>query len=328
MVRSPSTIIIYEEDILAAYVNARWQLNKTSLQLGLRLENTYSKGNSLAANEVNDTSYLKLFPSFFVQQQLNDKHNLNFRYSYRIGRPNYQHLNPFRWMVDPYTFNLGNPHLKPQFTHTASLSHSFKNKLISALGFNYTDGMFTEIIRQNDEERTVYQTMENLNSSLDVTLSETLQFQPAKWWRFNGTATGMYKTISLEEGDNLSKFSFMGTMSNTFNLPANIDFEVSGRYSSSQLVSNVYVRPRYSLDLGVQRKFFDQKATVKLAVSDLFATNTGSARARHDNVDIEVVNNWNSRRLNLTFSYRFGKDDFKTRANRSTASSDETMRIQ
>jgi len=319
---------IYEEDILAAYVNARWQLNKTSLQLGLRLENTYSKGNSLAANEVNDTSYLKLFPSFFVQQQLNDKHNLNFRYSYRIGRPNYQHLNPFRWMVDPYTFNLGNPHLKPQFTHTASLSHSFKNKLISALGFNYTDGMFTEIIRQNDEERTVYQTMENLNSSLDVTLSETLQFQPAKWWRFNGTATGMYKTISLEEGDNLSKFSFMGTMSNTFNLPANIDFEVSGRYSSSQLVSNVYVRPRYSLDLGVQRKFFDQKATVKLAVSDLFATNTGSAWARHDNVDIEVVNNWNSRRLNLTFSYRFGKDDFKTRANRSTASSDETMRIQ
>jgi hypothetical protein len=317
---------IYDEEIMAAYVNARWQLNKTSLQLGLRAENTHSKGNSLASQEVNDTSYLKLFPSFFVQQQLNDKHNLNFRYSYRIGRPGYHHLNPFKWMVDPYTFNLGNPKLKPQFTHTASLSHSFKNKLISALGFNYTDGLFTEVIRQNDEERTVYQTMENLNSSLDVTLSETLQLQPMKWWRLNTTVTGMYKTISLDAGEPLSKFSYMGTMNNTFNLPAKIDLEVSGRYSSSQLVSNVYVHSRYSLDLGVQRKFFDNKGSVKLAVTDVFHTNTGSAYARHNNVDIEVVNNWSSRRLNLSFTYRFGKDDFKTRANRSTASGDEELR--
>lgn len=317
---------IYEEAIMAAYANARWQLNKTSLQLGLRVENTHSKGNSLATQEVNDTSYLKLFPSFFVQQTLNDRHNLNFRYSYRIGRPSYHHLNPFRWMVDPYTFNLGNPNLKPQFTHTASLSHSFKNRLISALGFNYTDGLFTEVIRQNDEERTVYQTMENLNSSLDVSLSETVQLQPAKWWRLNGTVTGMYKTISFDAGDVLSKFSFMGNMSTTFNLPAKIDLEVSGRYSSSQLVSNVYVRSRYSLDLGVQRKFFDNKGSVKLAVTDVFKTNRGRAYARHDNVDIEVMNNWSSRRLNLSFTYRFGKDDFKTRANRSTASGDEEMR--
>lgn len=317
---------IYEEAIMAAYANARWQLNKTSLQLGLRVENTHSKGNSLATQEVNDTSYLKLFPSFFVQQTLNDRHNLNFRYSYRIGRPSYHHLNPFRWMVDPYTFNLGNPNLKPQFTHTASLSHSFKNRLISALGFNYTDGLFTEVIRQNDEERTVYQTMENLNNSLDVSLSETVQLQPAKWWRLNGTVTGMYKTISFDAGDVLSKFSFMGNMSNTFNLPAKIDLEVSGRYSSSQLVSNVYVRSRYSLDLGVQRKFFDNKGSVKLAVTDVFKTNRGRAYARHDNVDIEVMNNWSSRRLNLSFTYRFGKDDFKTRANRSTASGDEEMR--
>jgi hypothetical protein len=33
-----------------------------------------------------------------------------------------------------------------------------------------------------------------------------------------------------------------------------------------------------------------------------------------------------TRRLNISFNYRFGKDDFKTRANRSTASSDEQSR--
>jgi hypothetical protein len=319
---------IYQEDIQAAYLNARWQLRKTSLQLGLRLENTLSKGNSVTTNQVNDTSYLKLFPSFFVQQQLTDKHNLNFRYSYRIGRPNYQHLNPFKWMVDPYTFNVGNPNLKPQFTHTAALTHSFQNKLISALGVNYTDGLFTQIIRQNDENRTVYQTMENLNSSLDVTLSETLQLQPVKWWRLNGTVTGMYKTIDLGDSDPLSRFSVMGNMSNTFTLPWKVDLEVSGRYSSSQLVSNVIMRPRYSIDLGVQRSFFNHKGMLKLAVNDVFNTNRGSAYARHANVDIDVQNGWSSRRLSLSFNYRFGKDDFKTRANRATSSSEESGRAQ
>ncbi len=103
---------LYEENIQAAYVNGRAQFDKTTLQLGLRLENTISKGTSVATNHVNDTSYLKLFPSFFVQQQLNDNHNLNFKYSYRIGRPSYHNLNPFKWMVD-YTYNVGNPYLKP-----------------------------------------------------------------------------------------------------------------------------------------------------------------------------------------------------------------------
>jgi hypothetical protein len=129
---------IYDENIQAAYVNGRAQFNNTTLQLGLRLENTLSKGTSVTTNQVNDTSYLKLFPSFFVQQKLNDKHNLNFKYSYRIGRPSYHHLNPFKWMIDPYTYTLGNPNLKPQFTHSAGLTHNFKSMLITTLGANYT----------------------------------------------------------------------------------------------------------------------------------------------------------------------------------------------
>ena len=319
---------IYEENIQAAYVNAKAQLNKTTLQLGLRLENTVSRGNSVVTNQINDTSYLKLFPSFFVQQQLDDKNSLNLRYSYRIGRPSYHHLNPFKWMVDPYTFNLGNPNLKPQFTHTAGLSHNYKNRLISNLGVNYTKGLFTEIIRQDDESRTVYQTMENLNNSLDISLSETLQFQPFKWWRLNGTVTGMYKTIQLDTnvGNPLNKFSFMGNVSNNFSLPYKIDMELNGRYSSEQLVSNIIVLPRYSIDIGLQRRILKNHGTIKVAVSDILNTASGGAYAKYDNVDIEVMNKWESRRLNITFNYRFGKDDFKTRANRSTSSSEEENR--
>lgn len=319
---------IYEENIQAAYVNARAQLHKTTLQLGLRLENTVSKGTSVVTSQVNDTSYLKLFPSFFVQQQLNDKNSVNFRYSYRIGRPSYHRLNPFKWMVDPYTYNVGNPHLKPQFTHSAGLTHNFKGALITTLGVNYTQGLFTEIIRQDDASKTVYQTMENLNNSMDVNLSETLQFQPFKWWRLNGTITGMYKTIQMYDNNaaSLNQLSFIANMSNNITLPYKIDLELSGRYASKQLVSNIVILPSYSIDLGLQKKILKDQGVIKVSVSDIFKTANGSAYAKYDNVDIEVFNKWDSRRLNITFNYRFGKDDFKTRANRTTSSGEEQNR--
>lgn len=320
---------IYTENILAAYVNARAQWNKTTVQLGLRMEDTFSKGNSVTNNEVNDTSYLKIFPSFFVQHQLNDNHSLNLKYSYRIGRPSYHNLNPFRWMVDPFTYNVGNPNLKPQFTHSGGLSHNFKNVLITNLGVNYTTGLFTEIIRQDDASKTVYQTMENLNSSLDLNLSETVQVRPFEWWRLSATVTGMYKNIEMydESTEPLSRFSVIANMSNNISLPWKIDMELSGRYSSEQLISNIVILPRYSIDLGFQKRILKDKGMIKLSVSDIFKTANGQgAYAKYDNVDITVQNIWDSRRLNLTFNYRFGKDDFKTRANRSTSSSEEQNR--
>jgi len=319
---------IYDENIQAAYINGRAQFDKTTVQLGLRLENTISKGNSIVTNEVNDTSYLKLFPSFFVQQKLNESNNVNFKYSYRIGRPGYHMLNPFKWMVDPYTYNVGNPYLEPQFTHSLGLSHNYKSALITSLGFNYTKGLFTEIIRQDDASKTVYQTNENLSNSIDCNLSETFQLQPFKWWQLNGTITGMYKELQLNENVNskLSRYSFNGNISNNFTLPYKLQMELSGRYSSSQLVSNIIVRPRYSIDFGLQRNILKDQGSVKLAINDIFNTSNGSAYAKYDNVDIDVVNKWNSRRVSLSFNYRFGKDNFKTRSNRSTSSSEEQNR--
>lgn len=319
---------VYNEDIQAAYVNGRFQLKKTTIQLGLRLENTVSKGTSLITNEVNDTSYLKIFPSLFVQQKLNEANSINFKYSYRIGRPSYHMLNPFKWMVDPYTYNVGNPYLEPQFTHSLGISHSYKSMLISSLGMNYTNGLFTEIIRQDDASKTVYQTNENLSNSIDLNLSETFQLQPFKWWQLRGTLTGMYKRLQLNEnaGSRLSRYSMNGNINSNFTLPYKLQMEINGNYTSSQLVSNIIVRPQYEVDLGIQRNILKDQGTLKLSVNDVFNTSNGSAYAKYDNVDIDVINHWNSRRLSLSFNYRFGKDNFKTRSNRSTSSSEEQNR--
>jgi hypothetical protein len=132
----------------------------------------------------------------------------------------------------------------------------------------------------------------------------------------------------MKENDteSLERFSMNANLANFISLPKKIDLEVSGRYASSQLISNIIVRPTFTLDIGLQKKIFKDKGSIKLAVNDVFKTASGGAYARFGNVDIDVMSKWDSRRVNLTFNYRFGKDEFKTRANRSTSSSEEESR--
>jgi len=319
---------VYKENIQAGYINSRAQFNKTTIQLGLRLENTESTGTSVSTNLENTKSYLELFPSFFVQQTLNASHNLNFKYSYRIGRPSYHMLNPFKWMLDPYTYNIGNPLLEPQFTQALSLTHSYKGKWITGIGYNYTKDLFTQVLFQNDETKTIYQTMENMGTSLDCNASETVQLEPAKWWRLSGTVTGIYKEINstIDKGALFKRWSYNATINNNFTLPYKIDLELSGNYSSKQLIGNFTINPRYRVDMGFQRKVLKEKGVIKVSVSDLFNTDKGSAYSKYGNIDIKVLNKWDSQKLNISFSYRFGKDDFKIRSNRTTASSEEEGR--
>jgi len=319
---------IYTENIQAGYINGRAQFKKTSLQLGLRLENTNSTGNSVSTNRINKASYLKLFPSFFIQQTLNANNSINFSYSYRIGRPNYNMLNPFVWTLDPYTQNTGNPLLNPQFTHAAKISHTYKGMFITSIGYNYTNDPYTMVLYQNDVTKVVTQTMTNLSNSFDFNASETFQMPVAKWWNINGTVTGLYNEVNSNIGESASfkRWSFNGNITNNFSLPYSINMELSGYYTSYQLMGNVTLNPRYNIDFGIQRKFMKDKIMLKASVNDIFNINKSGGYSKYNNVDIDFENTYNSRRLNVSLSYRFGKDDFKTRANRSTASSEEESR--
>lgn len=319
---------IFKENIQSAYINGRAKFNKFSFQLGLRLENTNSKGTSVSMNQIDKKSYLKLFPSLYVQQTLNANNTLNFRYSYRIGRPNYNKLNPFIRMFDPYTYIQGNPLLKPQFTHSTSLSHSYKGMFITSFGYNYTKDLYTEVHNQNDATKVIYETMKNLSNCLDFNASETLQLQPTKWWSLNATFTGLYNEINSKLGESaqFKRWIFMGNLSNSFILSPKMNMELSGYYTSKQLHGNMVRLNNYCINLGFQRKILNNNGVIKVSFNDILNTSNGGSYTKYSNINLEVINKSDSRRLNLSFSYRFGKNNFKTRANRSTASSEEESR--
>jgi iron complex outermembrane receptor protein len=74
-------------------------------------------------------TYTDFFPSLFINQTLSAKHELGISYSRRIDRPNYDNLNPFTFYLDQYTYEQGNPFLKPQYTNAFELNYTYNKTL-------------------------------------------------------------------------------------------------------------------------------------------------------------------------------------------------------
>ncbi|CAN5213923.1 hypothetical protein BH23BAC1_BH23BAC1_13440 [soil metagenome] len=188
----------YSENINAAYVNFGGKLNdKTTIQMGLRVEQTSSEGNSVTLNQVVKREYTNLFPTFFLSRQIDSSNVLNISYSRRIDRPNYQSLNPFIFYLDPYTYQQGNPYLQPQMTHSLQLVHTYKNTFSTTLGYSHTtDVIIHEVPGQIPEENITYVQAQNMANQDNVNLTLSYPVKVKNWWNIQNYFTLFYNHLT------------------------------------------------------------------------------------------------------------------------------------
>lgn len=122
----------YDLSVYAAYLSASWQLlHWLDVKAGLRTEHTAIK---LDYNNTQIPSYTTLVPSLLLSHEFPRHQRLKLAYSRRLERPEYEELNPFLNLSDPYNISTGNPYLKPEIANNVELgySRSFDN------GVNFT----------------------------------------------------------------------------------------------------------------------------------------------------------------------------------------------
>ncbi|MBL0146708.1 MAG: TonB-dependent receptor family protein [Chitinophagaceae bacterium] len=114
----------YKENINAAYINLSKEIKKWSLQAGVRMEKTnnngFQFGNPISKDSSFKNSYLGLFPNAFFNFNASEKNQFSFSYGRRIKRPDYEDMNPFLYYIDNYTYDHGNPFLKPSIANVLS----------------------------------------------------------------------------------------------------------------------------------------------------------------------------------------------------------------
>ncbi len=320
----------YDENINAGYINYAGKVGKLKVQAGLRAEHTHSVGTSITLNQTVDRNYLNLFPTLFLSRQLDTNNVLNLSYSRRIDRPDYQNLNPFVFYLDPYTYQKGNPFLRPQYTNSVELTHVFKSAFTTTLNYSRsTDFISRETPRQIPAENITYVTAENLGSLTNISLNFSFPVQVTKWWRMQNNVNGYYvnyQTIYSGTPFEVKLTAYNLYTSNNFTFSKTLSGEVSGWYNSPSLYGFYRAQPMGGFSLGLQQKMMDGKGNVKLNIQDPFWLNKFNGRATVQDINFRVLSKWESRQIRLTFTYRFGNQNVKTARQRNSATSAEQSR--
>lgn len=332
-----SNSFTYKENVNAAYVNYQRQLSeKWSIQTGVRAEQTNSEGiltradGTVQADNKVKRNYLDFFPSAAVSWNANKKNSFNLTFSRRIDRPTYQDLNPFENKLDELTYEKGNAFLRPQYTNSVELTHTFIGIINTTAGYSHVKDYATQVTDTTGNATYVQQ--QNLATQQVLNFSISAPLAIKKWW--NGYANIWYNYQMFKGaigGKSLSVNipGYGAYMQQSFTLGKNYTAEVSGYFNGPNVWGATWkTRPQGGLDIGLQKLLFDKKATVKVSVTDIFRTNPWSATSDFGGMYIKGSGGWESRTFRVSMNWRFGSNQIKNSRDRKTGLESESKRIK
>lgn len=325
----------YNENINAAYVNYSKNWNRLSLQAGLRFENTSIKGNQLGNKITKDSTFTRaynnLFPTFYLQYQLDSTqtHQLSFSAGRRIDRPNYQDLNPFTYPLDRYTYYGGNPFLQPTYSYNLEVSHTYKNFLTTSLEYSISKNLISET---NEQRGTIYYSRPgNFGQFTSYGISVNGNFTINKWWTlqlYTELYNQGYDTQIYGQTLNESRFYWYISPNNQFKINQKLTAELAGNYQTRVLAGQFLTISVWSMRAGLSQKIMKDKGTLRLNMSDIFYTNQPGGDIRNiANAQANWLSYLDSRVVTFSFAYRFSKG--KTlNARQSGGSDSEKSRVK
>jgi iron complex outermembrane receptor protein len=318
----------YKENINALYGSLSGDIKKWTVVAGLRLEHTYALGKQVMNDSTFKRNYVNLFPNLGLGYNFNENNQLNLAYGRRIERPSYDNLNPFVFFLDSLTYNQGNPYLKPQITDNIELSHTLMKFITTTVNYSVTNDVIAEMLKQ--EGSKTFQTRENVAKMSQVGLAVMINTPVKKWWTistylnvYNNHFEGFYNGDPID----IQMTTFMGNMSNSFNLGNGWNAELSGWYRSKGTEGLLVLNDLWAMNAGVSKQVLKKKGTIRLSVRDMFYSQKVSGHVLYSDIDVNLANVRDTRQVSLGFTYRFGKTNIAQARQRKSGSSDEQNRV-
>lgn len=327
----------FDEKISALYVNYNRQLNaKWNVQAGVRMEHTNSEGDLISVVPQADANvkrdYTDFFPSGAISLAANMNNNFNLTYSRRIDRPGYQDLNPFEYKLDELTFQKGNAFLRPQYTNSFELTHTYKYRYNTTLGYSHISDYFSQIIDTAEGNKS-FITQKNLASQDIYSVNFSAPVQVTKWWSVFGNINinhSIYKA-RFPDGKTIDAKATSGSFfaQNTLSLKDGYNFEVSGFYQLPTIWGGTFKSNGIGgMDIGFSMPLFNNNATVKFSYTDLLHTLKFRGVSDFGAAYIIASGRWESQQFKMNFSWRFGNKQQRAAAEKRAGNAEEQKRAQ
>ena len=327
-----SSRFVIDESIFALYSKINASLGDWSFSAGLRYENSNTDGmstflkNGTPTTEIQKRPIKKVFPSASVSRKLTDVLGASVSYSYRIQRPSYSSLNSFATYLDPYSAGEGNPNLTPSYTNNYQFNLTYEGQPFFTVGYSKTDDVIFQLITQDNATAQIRQQDVNVENNANWNFR---LFAPVNFAKGLEGYTGIivtntdYKSSTFNV--DLNKWNLIWFIQASYQLPWDVNFELSGNYGTGALEGQVEVDWLADLDFSFGKKFLDDKLKVNLGFNKLL--NRGFVgNIDYGNGIAAVESNGSRQNVQLKLVYSFGSQFGKKKGKRNS-NNDEQNRI-
>ncbi len=310
---SQSNHFKYRENTQAVYFSVQKEFSdQWEAKLGLRIENTQIKGNSVTLTQENKTDYTKLFPTAYLSFTPNDNHTVSLSYNRRINRPNYSFLNPFRWISSPYSYSEGNPYLQPSFSDNIEIEYIFKDNLISTFYFSHTDDGFEQVAILDDQTNIQQIIPLNFLKNKTFGFNQSVILNPYEWLNINFFGDVYYTTTDSKIPTTLQYLKGWNgnfSINNDFilNKERNIVLNISYNYITKGVDFLDYNSSFNQLNASLRASFLKKQLTASLYFNDILSSNRPTYTTYSNDIKNSFTNYYDERFFRLSIVYNFGK---------------------
>ncbi|MBL0133795.1 MAG: TonB-dependent receptor [Chitinophagaceae bacterium] len=261
--------------------------------------------NSAASGEF----YWTFLPFFNFNRQWEEILNLTVSYRRTIRRPGMGELNPAIDFGDPYNLRFGNIELQPSTSHNFDLvfgRNKEKYYLNLSMGFNLVQDVYAQIRTLQPDGKT-FVTWKNIDDRKEYGISSWSGYNFSKKLRVNGSISYTYNQYS--SFDQLT-YKYRNGSSINSGLNANYAPTQMWNFNASATFNRFanpqgYVRWNSSMNIGLQRKFFEKRFIITANIIDPIQQQENRTFTYGTNFNHEAYGYTRTRNYRLTLTYNF-----------------------
>ncbi|HUR66897.1 MAG TPA: outer membrane beta-barrel protein [Chitinophagaceae bacterium] len=302
----------YQQNVYGGYVSLNKITKALTYRIGLRVEHTSVDGDFTSTNTTVSQRYTNLIPNLLLTKQFSKSINSNLTYTFRLGRPSINSLNPFVNNSDSLFISYGNPDLGPQYIHSVTLQTRFfkGSKFISFQGgFNFSNNIIIQNPSFNPTTGVTSITGANAGQIREVSLGFVSNLPVGKKWNFALNATGRLARLRNSLGTSWSNTTAGNVNANvTYKASPRLTITSNGGYFVPLRMPNSTFPDNYFYAFNFGYKVFKQKLTITASFTN-FLEDERTLIFKTEN-NFFITRNMNTtpfRNIGLALVYNFGR---------------------
>ncbi len=325
-----TNVLVYKEYVNAAYSQFGKKINKFSLLLGLRMEDSNIVIDQRTTNDYTNKRYTNWFPTVNLSFEIDQKESITLGYAKRIRRPRGFFLNPFPSRNSITNFFQGNPDLDPASTGSFDLGYLKRFKKFTINGSIYyqrTTNNFQFV--NEDTGETVILSGDPNDPISDLVIVPVLRRGPinlSKNKRYGGEANLTFtpnRKIRLNANFNVYSNEVIGTYNgfvfdaknvswssrfiSSINFGKDLSWQNQLFFRGPRVTAQSKSKPLGGLSTAINKDILKEKGTLSFRISDVFNSQKYRSNTFTDTFNSYTEFQWRQPTYIVTLTYRLNQ---------------------